>query len=60
MNLSRILQKLLGREAMLHMSYFTDKCGVAIVNPMRSLDPPRNDYVLFGEYIRASSLELGL
>ena len=58
MDFGYITQKLLGRDIMVRLSYLAYRCGVALATPMRGLDPPRNNAVLFGEYIRASSLEL--
>jgi len=43
---------------MLRLSYAAYRCGVIIASPMHSLEKTRNHPVLFGEYIRASSLEL--
>jgi O-methyltransferase len=57
MKLSRI-QNLIGREWMLRVATSAYRCGIVIAAPMHSLDPPRNQAVLEGEYIRASSLEL--
>jgi len=58
MDLGYITEKLLGRNALVRLSYLAYRCGVAVATPMRGLDPPRNNAVLCGEYIRASSLEL--
>jgi O-methyltransferase len=58
MDFGYITQKLFGRDIMVRLSYLAYRCGVAVATPMRGLDPPRNNAVLFGEYIRASSLEL--
>jgi O-methyltransferase len=58
MDFGYITQKLLGREIMVRLSYLAYRCGIPVATPMRGLDPPRNNAVLFGEYIRASSLEL--
>ena len=58
MDVGYITQKVFGRDAMVRLSYLAYRCGVAVATPMRGLDPPRNNAVLLGEYIRASSLEL--
>ena len=58
MDFGYITQKLLGRDMMVRLSYLAYRCGVAVATPMRGLDPPRNNAVLFAEYIRAFSLEL--
>ena len=58
MDFGYITQKLLGGDIMVWLSYLADRCGVAVATPVRVLDPPRNNAVLFGEYIRACSPEL--
>lgn len=58
MDFGYITEKLLGRDTLVRLSYLAYRCGVGVATPMRGLDPPRNNAVLFGEYIRASSLEL--
>jgi O-methyltransferase len=58
MYVSSFAQRLLGRDIMVRLSYAAYRCGVIIAAPMHSLRKTRNHSVLFGEYIRASSLEL--
>ena len=58
MDFGYITEKLLGRDTLVRLSYLAYRCGVAVATPMRGLDRPRNNAVLCGEYIRASSLEL--
>jgi O-methyltransferase len=58
MYVSLLAQRVFGRDLMLRLSYAAYRCGVIINSPMHSLRKTRNHAVLFGEYIRASSLEL--
>jgi O-methyltransferase len=58
MSVSSFTQRIFGRDAMLRLSYAAYRCGLIIASPMHSLQKTRNHPVLFGEYIRASSLEL--
>ena len=58
MYISSFAQRLFGRDFMLRLSYAAYRCGVILAAPMHSLQKTRNHPVLFGEYIRASSLEL--
>jgi O-methyltransferase len=52
------IQNVIGRKWMIRAANAAYRCGMVIAVPMHSLDPPRNQAVMEGEYIRASSLEL--
>jgi O-methyltransferase len=58
MSVSTVAQRIFGRDFMVRLSYAAYRCGVIVASPMHSLQKTRNHPVLFGEYIRASSLEL--
>ena len=58
MYISSFAQRIFGRDFMLRLSYAAYRYGVIVAAPMHSLQKTRNHPVLFGEYIRASSLEL--